>query len=462
MANGFGQPVFTAPRGQPVQPIDFGQIFMRPLQIAQQIEAARRQQIAADIAEQMAGPQLQTAQNQAATTALQLIAAQNAPRLAQEALQREAQLTPGMVSIPTDINVPIGRPNALTEMQQIALDEGMIRPQIAAPTYEIPRPGVPGFAFSEAELEADRARKAAQAVELARAKRREAGVTPMGVNPVTGKFMGFDSEKGERGEIVEMVQPANLTGPLAPKTTSAQRGLTEKQQNDYLTAATAVGLEPETFRDPESQQIDYKSLNIERGRKEGELAAEVRQSRVKRETQKSLTESQAKDVDFASMMLNANQDFDALEEGGYNPAKVRLENLVPGLYPKILRSEQKKLYDLAGSSFTQAVLRKQTGAAFTDTEVEWVGDRFLIAPLDPPSVIQTKKVNRLLASEIVARTATGEKLDRADIDAYIANARAQGRVTPEGAVIGGPPPAAGPTGAPAPALPKVTGVRRKP
>jgi hypothetical protein len=140
-----------------------------------------------------------------------------------------------------------------------------------------------------------------------------------------------------------------------------------------------------------------------------------------------MTEGQAKDVGFASSMLKANQSLEALEKANYDPTKLNAENVIPSYFPKIMRSDDRKAFDLAKEGFTQAVLRKETGAAIQKQEQEWVNARFMPEANDPPSIVQDKKVNRILAAEIMARTATGAKLTREEIDQYISQAKAAGQ-----------------------------------
>lgn len=211
MAN-LGTPAFVAPNFKPVDPIDFGSIFLRPLQIAQQIEATRRQQIAQDIALQLAPLQLEQER-------LKVEALKNAPKLAEDAIRKEIL---AKRAIESGAALPItaeesalgtfGAPKA-TGVTESDLQAGAMIPA-STPADTIRASGISGIGLSDEEANLTQQR----AIDLAAAKRAGGAPTKMqfvGFHKVTGAPIAFNPETN----ALEVGQaPEGVDGSLKPKT----------------------------------------------------------------------------------------------------------------------------------------------------------------------------------------------------------------------------------------------------
>lgn len=378
-------PSFVAPSFRPVQPVDFGEIFMRPLQIAQQIEAARRQNIAAEIAQQMAPFQVETARNQALRSALELQALQEAP---QRAAQAEALQTLGAAARETGGAIPIsipeqealadftqvGRPVAISEMQQTGLEEGGVRPTPVSADI-VRGTGLPGVGVSEQAVQ--------RAVERARALRPS---TAPGVRYMT-------TDQGivalPTRPIGDEITPTVITGPTgeplraAPRPSAATRGLTEFQQTSYLTRASKAGVDTNNFLNADTGEIDYKRLAVEVGRREGQAAETERQAKVQRAAQlPAALKERLAGYNAASRDLESlKNEIASIEASGAQPSAfdnaIAAATAAPpdgffgSLYQQSLRffqSPESKDLEAQKGKVSSALLRAVSGLAVTESE----------------------------------------------------------------------------------------------
>lgn len=108
---------------------------------------------------------------------------------------------------------------------------------------------------------------------------------------------------------------------------------------------------------------------------------------------KPLNESQSKSLTYATRARGALDDFERVSETLTSRGDKLLELIPLGLG----REYQDPLYQqaqVAGTEFLQAILRKDTGAAITESENEQYGRVYLPQPGDSPEVLATKKAAR--------------------------------------------------------------------
>jgi hypothetical protein len=136
---------------------------------------------------------------------------------------------------------------------------------------------------------------------------------------------------------------------------------------------------------------------------------------------KPLTEGQSKDTVFATRATGALPTIDKLgsaltsfweKAGGSTP-----------VFGNYLKSSEYQQAEQAGREFLAAILRKDTGAAVTPSEVTEYGGTYLPQPGDKPPVLEQKRVSRLRALEalkagmppqaILAMEKAGERIDKA-------------------------------------------------
>lgn len=356
---------------------------MRPLQIAQQIEAARRQNIAAQIAQEMAPFQVETARNQALRSALELEALRTAPQRAAEAealqtLGAAAQATGGAVpvTIPEQEALrqftAVGRPVA-TGVTESDLEAGAMIP--AAVAADIVRgTGLPGVGVSE--------EAAARTLAAQRALR---AATPSVRYMTTDQgIVALPTRPGD-----EAITPTVITGPTGeplrapPRPTAAARGLTEFQQTSYITRANKAGVDANNFLNAETGEIDYRRLAAEVGRKEGQLAEAERQSKVQRAAQlPAALKERLAGYNAASRDLESlKNEISSIEAAGAQPSafdnaiaaatSAPPEGFFGSLYQQSLRffqSPESKDLEAQKGKVSSALLRAVSGLAVTESE----------------------------------------------------------------------------------------------
>lgn len=112
-----------------------------------------------------------------------------------------------------------------------------------------------------------------------------------------------------------------------------------------------------------------------------------------------LTEGQSKDVVFVTRASGALPTLDSLDEKLTSFG----ENLAGKMpYGEFLQSEDYQKADTAGKEFLAAILRKDTGAAVTPSELVTYGQVYLPQPGNPPAVLEQKKAARARAVKAIA------------------------------------------------------------
>lgn len=114
---------------------------------------------------------------------------------------------------------------------------------------------------------------------------------------------------------------------------------------------------------------------------------------------KPLTEGQSKDMVYVTRASGALPTVDALGE-----KLTSLTEKVGGDVPLIgnyLKSEDYQKAEQAGREFLAAILRKDTGAAVTPSELETYGSTYLPQPGDKPAVLEQKRLSRQRAVKAI-------------------------------------------------------------
>lgn len=122
---------------------------------------------------------------------------------------------------------------------------------------------------------------------------------------------------------------------------------------------------------------------------------------------KPLTEQQANAVQFATRMKANNQVIDELFSKGFNPAPVSVGNLKNRYAPNVFKDEKYQQYEAAKQNWISAVLRKESGAAISQSEFDGANKQYFPQIGDAPSVIAQKTRLRKLAEEAMT-TSAGE------------------------------------------------------
>lgn len=109
---------------------------------------------------------------------------------------------------------------------------------------------------------------------------------------------------------------------------------------------------------------------------------------------------------FASRLQTAGQGLDQLAQGGFAPDPLQEGLLsVPG--GNYLASSQYQQFDQFRREFINAQLRRESGAAISDTEFDSANRQYIPMPGDSPEVLQQKAQSRALAIQNMAVASGG-------------------------------------------------------
>ena len=117
----------------------------------------------------------------------------------------------------------------------------------------------------------------------------------------------------------------------------------------------------------------------------------------------SLKEGEGKSVTYGVRAAAGLKKLEDLEDGGYNPGNEQdrfAANLPGGNY---VMSKTGQKYAQAEREFLGAILRKDTGAAVTDGEMEFYGEQFFPRAGDSAGVIKQKRTARRTAFDALKK-----------------------------------------------------------
>ena len=108
------------------------------------------------------------------------------------------------------------------------------------------------------------------------------------------------------------------------------------------------------------------------------------------------TEAQSKDTVYATRARGALEMLEPVAESLTSRTSAVAEDVPLGL-AKAMQSEEYQVASQAGTEFLQAILRKDTGAAITQGEIDSYGKTYLPQPGDKPKVLEAKRQARIRA-----------------------------------------------------------------
>lgn len=131
-----------------------------------------------------------------------------------------------------------------------------------------------------------------------------------------------------------------------------------------------------------------KEIEAMRGRRAGERAATAK-------AEKRPSSDEFKAAGFAKRMELAESDLNALLQKGFDPASY--STAASGLLPRALEAfkpEQAKAYENTKRNFVSAVLRRESGAAISQSEYDNEQKKYFPQVGDTPAVLEQKRVLR--------------------------------------------------------------------
>lgn len=107
---------------------------------------------------------------------------------------------------------------------------------------------------------------------------------------------------------------------------------------------------------------------------------------------KTPTADQTNAQTFATRASDANRQLDDLVKRGFNPAGLNVA--IQQSLPSMMQSENVQALEQIGRNLAGAILRKESGAAISNTEWSEAKKQYIPQPGDKPEVLEQKRINR--------------------------------------------------------------------
>lgn len=131
---------------------------------------------------------------------------------------------------------------------------------------------------------------------------------------------------------------------------------------------------------------------------------------------KPLTDAQSTSLGYAQRVAQASQIIDTL---GGKFASGSVQNLLGPVVPNLLKSDERQQYEQAQKNFINAVLRKESGAAISDSEFASAKAQYFPQPGDGQGVLDNKKANRdLVYQNLMQSAGNPQGVETAKTDQY--------------------------------------------
>jgi hypothetical protein len=215
------------------------------------------------------------------------------------------------------------------------------------------------------------------------------GLLPQLIGGVVGGLIGGDEgfiEGAEAGQAVEndarAAQEAERQAALKEREMQAKESQIGMQESE-LAQKEAFGLADIALKERELKLEQEKNLYG--------LA-------FKGIEQKPLTENQSKARMFGTRMNQAENEFNDIFKN-FDPTTTKQR--FQGKLPAEMQSDEFLRYEQAKKNFLTAVLRKESGAAISDTELEEGNAQYFPEPGDSAGILAQKKRNRDLVTSLM-------------------------------------------------------------
>lgn len=100
---------------------------------------------------------------------------------------------------------------------------------------------------------------------------------------------------------------------------------------------------------------------------------------------------------FGKRMQQSEDNFSSLNAKGFDPTAMTNQIQRLSIVPELLKSEDVKSQEQAERNFVNAVLRRESGSAISNSEFESAAKQYFPQPGDTPAILKQKKQNRELA-----------------------------------------------------------------
>ncbi len=205
------------------------------------------------------------------------------------------------------------------------------------------------------------------------------------------------------------------TSDLGYKKTALQQAA---EQKSALTDATAA--EKQRLQGNFDAELAYKK---QRDQAELDLKRKELAQKGSDKAEKPATADQSKAALFAKRMSQAENVFGELESGGFDRADRTTS--MKAMLPNAMLGEDIKRQDQAERNFLSAVLRRESGASISPSEMSNGETQYFPRAGDTEKVKEQKRQNRALAIEGLAAEA-GSALDKIKDPTAVASGGSQG------------------------------------
>lgn len=175
-----------------------------------------------------------------------------------------------------------------------------------------------------------------------------------------------------------------------------QERLADRKAN---TAVQTLKLQQEAQKEARQQELENKKLSLQE-KEIGVKSKEAELRRLEREADKQAKLDIAKPDQFNAAMYGmriqqAEDAFEQLAKSGFDPTSktVAAERLMP----ELTKSEPLKLQEQAERNFVNAILRRESGAAISDSEFDSAEKQYFPRVGDSKRVLEQKELNRKIA-----------------------------------------------------------------
>ena len=193
-------------------------------------------------------------------------------------------------------------------------------------------------------------------------------------------------------QLLQIGAPASQIQQAFKALAPQQFGSIEQAELGELGREEAAGLRT-------GREISREQRRFEQEKELLGIKGEQKAKALKAKGKKALTETQAKARLFGARMKQADTALQKLTDQGFDPTSVSTG--IQDVLPNRLQSAKVQLYNNSLRNFTQAVTRKESGAAITDAELEQARLIYWPIPGDSAEVLAQKAENRRVATQLL-------------------------------------------------------------
>jgi hypothetical protein len=206
------------------------------------------------------------------------------------------------------------------------------------------------------------------------------------------KALGYamDQAKTLQNTKLELLKSASSQGANS----SILQGIQSAQTPEAAVSAAGQYAGDILERQLKQAQLANTYQNIQSSRLDNETKKMLLAGTTVTPGQKPVGKADPQSAAFANRAVSANSIIGNLES---NFSEINAGSIIGGKLPQVLQSDDRKKFEQAKKSFATAVLRKESGAAISQTEFDDVDTIYFPQPGDSKSVLDQKANARIAA-----------------------------------------------------------------